>query len=394
MAKIRFNDYLKKKNKQTEILFESDEDIIRRVRGRMEADAYIVSPDYRIENYRQSEKLISQIEDYPGAEDLLKEFRSGREKAEQEKKAHDLKLAEQHYHDACTEDEFRKVQKEAAALGEYENAKTIETEAAAKADVCRRKTTRKRWILLVVILALAAAAAAFVFSGMFSYMIARVEGMAGVYVSARNRFEKMGDFLDAKEQADYDNQKYLKQREKQEKSSLSDAEAGDTVDFGGFTWIVADREDTFLTLILKTIDPEDVFGAAAYHESAQDVTWADSTLRKYLNTEVLEAFAPAECEAMQPQTHTPCANSAYGTDGGEQTEDVIRIPDVEEAEGYMEEELFSAPDKDVWLCTPGHDGSTAVFLTRGGRIMEYGNDVSDVLGILAVVTVDYSKLGQ
>ena len=394
MAKIRFNDYLKKKNKQEEVLFESDEDILRRVRDRQEADPYIVSPDYRIENYRQSERLAEQIADYPGVQGLMEEFREGLGRAEAEKKDRSLALARQHLLDACTEDEFRKVEKETAALNGYGDAEELRKEAAAKAEVCRRKTTRARGIGLAVILALAAAAAVMVYSGLFGYLVAKAEGMAGIYVSARNRFEKMGDFLDAQEQAEYYNRKYLEQRELQEKSSLEEASAGDTVDFGEFSWIVADRSGAQLTLVLKTAAEDSIFGPAAYHEDAQDVTWADCSLRAYLNKEALEAFSPAEQEAMVPQVHTPAPNPSAGTQGGEETEDLIRIPDAAEAQQYLKDGLFSAPGADAWLCSPGHDRSTACVLTKGGRILEYGDLVTDELGILAVTVVDYTKLGQ
>ena len=394
MAKIRFNDYLKKKDKQEEILFESDEDILRRVRDRMEADSCIVSPDYRIENYRQSERLVAQIDGYPGTEGLQEEFRRGKKDAEQEKRDRGLILAKQHLQEACTEDEYRKAQKEFAALDGYLDSGTFEREAAAKADICRKKTTRARWIRLVLLLILIAAAAAAVASGLFGYLIAKAEGMAGIYVSARNRFEKMEGFLDSEEQAEYYNRKYLEQRELQEKSTLSDAGIGDTVDFGGFTWIVADCVDTQLTLVLKSIDPDDVFGPAAYNDSAQEVTWADSSLREYLNNDALQSFAPAEQKAMVKQSRIPASNPVYGTDGGKETEDLIRIPDTAQIRQYLEGGLFTDAGADIWLCTPGHDLGSASFLTKEGRIVDYGDDVTDTLNILAVIVVDHTALGQ
>ncbi len=394
MAKIRFNDYLKKKNKQEEVLFESDEDILRRVQGRREADPFIVSPDYRIENYRQSRRLVGQIADYPGAEGLMEEFREGLEKAGQEKREHALRLARQHFQDACTEDEFRKAEKEFAALEAYKDAQELRKEAAAKAEECRKKTTRRRGLCLAVLLVLLAAAGVMAASGLFGYLIAKAEGMAGIYVSARNRFEKLGDFLDAQEQAEYYDQLYLEQRTMEEKSTLGEAAAGDTVDFGGFTWVVAERGDTQLTLVLKTIDSDGIFGPVPYHEGGQEATWAECSLRAYLNTEVLEEFAPAELEAMETQEHTPAPNPAYGTDGGAQTQDRIRIPDAEEACRFMEDGVLSAPGADVWLSTPGHDAGTACVLTKGGKLLEYGDRVTDELSILAVTVVDYTKLGQ
>ena len=87
MAKIRLTDYLKSKRKKEEVLFESEEDILRRARRKMEADQFIISPAYRIENFRQAEKLVSQIPDYEEAGELKEQFRSKRKKAELEKRS-------------------------------------------------------------------------------------------------------------------------------------------------------------------------------------------------------------------------------------------------------------------------------------------------------------------
>ena len=122
MAKIRLTDYLKSKRKKEEVLFESEEDILRRARRKMEADQFIISPAYRIENFRQAEKLVSQIPDYEEAGELKEQFRSKRQKAELEKKEWDLRRAHLHFDQARTEDEFKKVQEEFSLLGDYGDA--------------------------------------------------------------------------------------------------------------------------------------------------------------------------------------------------------------------------------------------------------------------------------
>ena len=395
MAKIRLTDYLKKKRKKEEVLFESDEDILRRARGRMEADQFIVSPAYRIENYRQAEKLVMQIPEYPEAKELREQFRAGITSAEEEKKAWELEAAHRHFDDALTEDEFRKVQKEFAALGEYGDAKEFSDRAADREKVFRRKTGRRRGIRFAACGILALAVFLLFSSGMMGYAAARLEGMAGVYVSARNRFLKMGDFLDAKEQAEYYDRKYLEQREREEKTSLTDAEVGDTVDFGDYSWIVLEKDSSQLLLILKTIEKNDIFGPRAYSENGEGSCWSDCSLREYLNTEAVTAFSEAEQGAMVRMAHTPCGNPKYGTDGGPQTEDLIRIPDIEEVKRYKKRKLFSAPGADVWLCSPGHAEGSASFFAKSGQLMAYGNDTADdSLSVFAMICVDYSKLGQ
>ena len=395
MAKIRLTDYLKSKRKKEEVLFESEEDILRRARRKMEADQFIISPAYRIENFRQAEKLVSQIPDYEEAGELKEQFRSKRQKAELEKKEWDLRRAHLHFDQARTEDEFKKVQEEFSLLGDYGDAAHFCEQAQMEVRICRKKTNRKRLIGICVAAAVLAAVLLLFYSGLISYAIARMEGMSGVYVSARNRMQKLGSFLDAEEQAEFYNQKYLEQRTEEEKTALNEAQEGDTVDFGDHTWLVAERNGSELVLLLKTIKKDGIFGPREYSEDAESYQWQSSSLRAYLNEKAILEFSEAEQTAMVTMKHTPSGNLKYKIDGGPETEDWIRIPDSEEAEAYLEKGLFSGPGADVWLCSPGHGEGTASFLTKNGEMIEYGNDVTDdSLSVLAMICVDYSKLGQ
>lgn len=398
MAKARTKRRSGYKRKKDEAIFESNENILKRIYGRIDADPYIVSPGYRIENITQCENLARQISDEPEVPELMREFEAGLKRAEAEEKEHALAAARQHYHDACTEDEYRKVQGEFAALTDCREAEELGREAASKADRLRRKTNTARAIRVTAVLAIAAALIWMWACGFFSYMMAWAEGKAGIYLSARNRFESLGDFLDSAEKADYYDQLLSRQEQEEEKGSLEDARPGDEVEFADLTWKVVGSDGSKLTLLLKSIDSDGVFGPTAYKEisdkdDGKSVTWADSSLREYLNTDALDAFSEQERSAMILQTHKPSSNSVYGTGGGRETEDLIRIPDAQEAQQFKRKGYYGAPPEDVWLCTPGSNDGTAVFWTKNGKIIDYGDDTADTLSIAAMITVDYTKLG-
>ena len=87
----------------------------------------------------------------------------------------------------------------------------------------------------------------------------------------------------------------------------------------------------------------------------------------------------------------PADNPKYATDGGEKTQDLIRIMEAGEVNAYPE--VFSAPSADMWLCTPGHSESAAAYMTAEGNVILYGNDTSDdSLSACPLITVDDSKL--
>ena len=87
----------------------------------------------------------------------------------------------------------------------------------------------------------------------------------------------------------------------------------------------------------------------------------------------------------------PGTNAIYGTDGGEETEDLIRLLSLEEAADYRK--IFAKPNQDTWLCTPGHDRTAAACMTKSGILVPYGNDVrSESLSVCPVVLVDADKL--
>ena len=81
MAKIRFGDYLKSKERQ-EAVYESDDSIAKRARALIDQDSCTVKPQFRVDNYRKAISLLEQIPDHPDAAAMLEECQAGLDKAQ------------------------------------------------------------------------------------------------------------------------------------------------------------------------------------------------------------------------------------------------------------------------------------------------------------------------
>lgn len=73
-----------------------------------------------------------------------------------------------------------------------------------------------------------------------------------------------------------------------------------------------------------------------YNETQEATTWSDCSLRRYLNNDFMVNTFTDEEQAMVVKTkNTTKYNTAYNTDGGEDTEDLVFLLSVEEAQKYL-----------------------------------------------------------
>lgn len=326
MAKIKFGDYLKSKERR-EAVYESDDSIAKRARALIDSDACGVKPQFRIDSYKKAIDLLEQIPDHPDAEKMLQECREGLQSAQAAKLETDFANGKYHLQTADTEHEFRKASEELEAVSQElrqwrdtaggDSVSDADTKASASVEPCAdsgsdeekeshgrkeerryeasdydamlqeaetlkaqadqqivryaRSTTRRRGITLVVLFLIAAAAVYVWLSGYYKYLAAKAEGMAGIYESAYSRFYKLGDYLDSRSQYEYYKGKYLKQREAEESQTLPEAEMGDTVTFSSFSWQVLEKEGTKLTLICKSPDAGSAFREVSYDGAQQEL---------------------------------------------------------------------------------------------------------------------------
>ena len=446
MAKIKFKEYLKNRLK-VDTVYESDEGLIKRARQRLESDEYIVSAAYRVTNLNAALQLLEQVEEKtPEAEALIEKCHQELSGAQTEATREQYDKACLHLSEATDASDYTRVIDELKELGDYKDSPGLLSRAEAGLAKLNHRYNIIRAIVLAVIAVLVILAAAAVKTGYAKYMIAKIEGISGVYKSAYSRFYKLGDFLDSREQSKYYKKLYRQQREAEESKSLADADEGDTVDFGDYEWYVLKKEDSVLTLLCadaETDDPDidaQAFSHVAFNDTAADVTWETSTLRSSLNGEIFEAeFTQTEQAAMREMTYTVGAdNLQLNQEGGDETDadeaaekaallqteeggaqdaagstasaeetagskalaegavltDKIRIMSAAEALSYVDSDIHKSLGSDTWLTDSGHDQTAAQFMTTDGLIMAYGDDVTDdSLSVCPVIEVDYSKLG-
>lgn len=392
MAKIKFGDYLKSRQTQAKN-YESDEALVRRARSKMAVDEMVVSPAFRVQNLEAAADLLAQAQEWPGADRLHEECLSKLREAKKAKKEADYQRALLHLSEAKEEHEFDKAAGEFANLAGYKDADEKKNEAKSRARALNRRFQIVRAAVIMVIALIAVLAVYGARHGYLSYAAARLEGLGGQYNSAYNRFLKLGDLADSKAQAEKYHELYLRQRETAEEKALPDAKKGDTVSYAGQDWLVLRRAKKKLLLICTSPDKDSVFYNVQYHDVRTDVTWEDSSLRAFLNGGALEGeFTELERAALVPMTYTPSGNDYYGvsSSSGELT-DLVRIFDLEDLKTYGD--VFTKPGADMWLAAPGHDASSAAYMSKSGTLMLYGDDVTDMnLSACPVITVDLTRL--
>ena len=187
---------------------------------------------------------------------------------------------------------------------------------------------------------------------------------------------------------------------------LQGAQPGDVITFGSYKqdkggttkkeiqWVVLDQEGSRLLLVSRY-----ALNCHPYHSSYTPVTWEDCELRRWLNEDFLnEAFDEGQKEQIVPVDLTNRDNPEFGTDGGEDTQDMVFILDVEEVERYFPTETSREVENTVyamhqgaylgsynsntswWLRLPGESGDHTAFISSGGRLNLMGLQVDDGCG--------------
>lgn len=176
---------------------------------------------------------------------------------------------------------------------------------------------------------------------------------------------------------------------------------GDQIQFGNFTWKVLDIQNDKVLIITECI-----IDHRSYHDEYVEITWADCSLRKYLNDEFYKLFSENERLRIIPTENKNSNNQWYGTSGGVDTIDNIFLLSTEEVVckyfGDSSEKLFNPRKnqrywferKDInnskriatlqsnheqvwwwWTRTPGRVGVKAVYIHGDGNIGIQGNNI-------------------
>lgn len=177
---------------------------------------------------------------------------------------------------------------------------------------------------------------------------------------------------------------------------MSEINIGSIVPFGGYDWRVLDIQGNTALIITEYMIEQHPF-----NNRAGDVTWAECSLRKYLNSDFYNKFTPAEQSRIIPVMNKNNGNLWYGSRGGEDTQDYIFLLSIEEAvckyfgdssknlETRSPKQRYWFQRKDDnnskrrssfdgyiwwwWLRSPGRDNRRAVYIHGDGNIGIQGN---------------------
>lgn len=178
-------------------------------------------------------------------------------------------------------------------------------------------------------------------------------------------------------------------------------QAGDKISFGSYEWRVLEVKNNTALIITEYIIEQ-----RAYHNAYKDITWADCSLRKYLNSEFYDRFTAAEKSRIIPVLNKNPDNQWYGTKGGTDTQDSIFLLSIEEtvcryfgdsssklySPGKNQRYWFERKDKNNskriarlekrkegswwwWLRSPGRVSIKAVYIHGDGNIGIQGNNI-------------------
>ena len=178
-------------------------------------------------------------------------------------------------------------------------------------------------------------------------------------------------------------------------------QTGDKISFGSYEWRVLEVQNNTALIITEYIIEQ-----RAYHNAYKDITWADCSLRKYLNSEFYDRFSAAEKLRIIPVLNKNPDNQWYGTKGGTDTQDSIFLLSIEEtvcryfgdsssklySPGKNQRYWFERKDKNNskriarlesrkegswwwWLRSPGRVSIKAVYIHGDGNIGIQGNNI-------------------
>lgn len=178
-------------------------------------------------------------------------------------------------------------------------------------------------------------------------------------------------------------------------------QTGEKVLFGNFMWNVLDIQEDKALLIT-----EHIIGQRPYHDVYKETTWAECSMRQYLNREFYDGFAQNDKLQICPVTNKNPDNPWYKTKGGDDTQNRIFLLSMEEIVcryfGDSSEKLYH-PKKNQrywferkdqnnsrriarlannpnqvwwwWTRTPGRAGVKAVYIHGDGNIGIQGNNI-------------------
>lgn len=331
-------------NKKSSIVYESQESLYAKAVRKMEMDQLIVQFAFKEENYLKAAEMFEEVGDYQDAPQLAAKCRELAKQTREEEKQYQYQRALAQKKEARSAKGYEKAENLFQEVAEYEDSQRQIQECQNMRDQLQKKQKVKKAGKGALLLVAALAAAAFFLSPQWNSIWAKL--MIKVEASSQTKLP-----------------------------SLKEAVVGDLVEFGDYQWYVLDKQEGSATLILnRALELEDL-RYRPYHDTQEAVTWENCSLRAWLNGDFLTGYFSEKDQGKILLTDVSNeANDAYGTDGGNDTQDKVFLLSKKEAEQYQD--ILKNIDLEFWLRTPGSAPDTAAYLSVRPRIMDYGYPVS------------------
>ena len=231
---------------------------------------------------------------------------------------------------------------------------------------------KKKWVKIAIIAAIALVAAAglaaltiWVVIPAVNYSKADTLMAEGDYPAAFDAFDRLGDYRDAQA------------RKGKVQQEVIGARASDTLEFGGYEWLVLEQRDNKALLLMK-----DILEKRPYNESNLQITWEGCTLRMWLNGQFYEAFSQADRARIVETTVVNSPNPQSGTAAGGDTKDHVFLLSLTEAKLYFASDATrAATNVDGtaawwWLRSPGLEPFLAAIVGSEGAVGYAGSSVN------------------
>ncbi|MBE5966446.1 MAG: hypothetical protein E7255_05700 [Lachnospiraceae bacterium] len=342
--------------------------------------------------YKRIGKQFKKMSGYKEADAFAKQCMESVKQADKETKKAIYKEAKRRKKVAKQAEDYKLAAEEFRKVSGYKDADAMALECEKKSSILERKSFRKKWIGCGIFVLCVVAVILGARTSHAKYYLANIYKMTGSYPSAIDMYKRLGAYKDCPERLVECRYRYGIEAEKEDnyktaakefaaagdykdseerlvaaqQNLIKSSKPGQKIKIGKYEWLILDILDD-RAFLMKNSSMEEM----PYHSEPGEVTWEKASLRQWLNTQFLEeSFSLSEQNNILLTEVVNSDNTAYGTKGGNDTQDYIFMFSAEEAMNYSS--LFPNFKTNTWLRSPGNDPYSAAFLSDKGSVMDYG----------------------
>jgi len=346
----------------------------------------------KVEMYHAAEIKFFVLSEYKDAEKQVKECKRLMAQTNKEIEHRIYKRAKYKKKSAKLAEDYKAAADEFRRISGYKDANDMAVKCDQLQKQLNNRTTRKRLFNIGIVVLFFTVFGLGASTSHAKYYLANVYQVTNVYSSAIRMYQKLNGYKDSEDRLikcqylmgmDLEEEWNYKdaakafaasgnykdseeEKVKMEKYEIRESEPGDKVKIGKYDWTILKIEKNQALLVKKTALPE-----IEYNENSGNVTWEQSSLRQWLNSDFREeTFSESEKNNIILSNIVNEDNAVYGTDGGNDTQDDLFLLSMDEVKEYKA--LFPTYTSNSWLRSPGANLGCAAFLSVNGAVMDYG----------------------